>query len=119
MTFPTRLKELRKEKNCTQRQLAEVLGLTPNSICEWEKERSQPSAEMIVEIAKFFDTTTDYLLGVTDDFGSPTALSPALSDEERSFLDLFRRLSRGERAQILAFAAGLLGKARPDTNSKK
>lgn len=113
--LPARLKELRKEKNCTQRHLAEVLGLTPNSICEWEKGRSEPSAETLVEIAKFFNTSTDYLLGVTDDFGSPAVPSPLLSDEERSFLDLFRRLSRGERAQLLAFAAGLVGKERPDT----
>ena len=119
MTLPTRLKELRKEKNCTQRQLAAVLGLTPNSICEWEKGRSEPSAETIVEIARFFKTSTDYLLGVTDDFGSPVAASPLLSDEERSFLDLFRRLSRGERVQLLAFAAGLVGKERPDINSQK
>ncbi len=117
MCFSTRLRDLRKEKNCTQRQLAEILGLTANSVCEWEKSRSEPSIETITHLAQYFNVSTDYLLGRTDDFGTPVSLHQDLTDEEQSFLDLFRRLSRGERVRLLAFAAGLVGNGRPETES--
>ncbi|MBQ8657812.1 MAG: helix-turn-helix transcriptional regulator [Clostridia bacterium] len=64
--FEQRLKELRKEKDFTQKQLAEVLQTTDDSIFSWEKGRSQPSIEMIRKICIFFGVSADYLLGLED-----------------------------------------------------
>jgi len=64
--FEQRLKELRKEKDLTQKQLAEILQTTDDSIFSWEKGRSQPSIEMIRKLSKFFGVSTDYLLGLED-----------------------------------------------------
>ncbi len=64
--FSARLKELRTERNLTQKRLAEKLSTTDDCIFFWEKGRSEPSIDEILRLAAFFDVTTDYLLGRVD-----------------------------------------------------
>ncbi len=70
--FESRLKELRKEKGITQKQLALSLQTTDDSIFSWEKGRSQPSIELIRRLAIFFEVSADYLLGLEDETGKKT-----------------------------------------------
>lgn len=97
MNFSERLKELRADKQCTQRQLAYFLGLTPNSVCEWENNRSEPSIETLLKIATYFEVSTDYLLGLEDDFGTPTATPMndlvLYSEEEKRLIEDYRALN--------------------------
>lgn len=65
--FAERLKYLRNEKELSQRQLADLVGLSHNAIAYWENEQRIPNAEAIVMLAKFFNVSSDYLLGLTDD----------------------------------------------------
>ena len=64
--FIRRVKELRIESGFTQKQLAEKLNTTNSTVCDWEKGRSQPDLQTLAKIAKLFDVTTDYLLGLSD-----------------------------------------------------
>lgn len=64
--FLTRLKEARIEKGLTQKQLAEVIKTTDDSIYSWEKGRSQPSIELLFKLCKALDVSADYLLGLSD-----------------------------------------------------
>ena len=66
--FKNRLKDLRTEKNLTQKELAKLLNTTDDSIFSWEKGRSQPSIEMLCAICNVFDTSADYLIGRTDSY---------------------------------------------------
>ncbi|MCL2862398.1 MAG: helix-turn-helix domain-containing protein [Firmicutes bacterium] len=66
MNFKKILRELRKENDLTQKQLAEKIGVTETSIRDWENKGCQPSYEILCEIAKFFDVTVGQLLGVED-----------------------------------------------------
>ena len=66
MKYLTRLKSLRTEKQLSQKQLALELKTTNSSICDWECGRAEPDIEMLIKIAKFFDVTVDYLLGLED-----------------------------------------------------
>lgn len=68
--FAIRLKELRTEKGYTQKQLAELIGTTDDSIFSWEKGRSQPPIEFIRLLCKALSVSTDYLLGLEDDTGA-------------------------------------------------
>lgn len=61
-----RLKELRKSKQISQKELANILGTTNSSICDWECGRAQPDLETLINIANYFEVTTDYLLGLCD-----------------------------------------------------
>lgn len=98
MEFSENLKYLRNSAQCTQKKLAEYLGLSANTVCEWEKNRSEPSIHTIRKLAEFFDVSADYLLGLEDDFGARTATAPAVmgdtnNTQERELLELFRTLS--------------------------
>lgn len=64
--FGERLKELRNEKNLSQKDLAKILGTTNSSVCDWETDRAQPDMEMLVRLGDFFNVSIDYLLGRTD-----------------------------------------------------
>lgn len=57
------IRVLRKERFLTQEQLAEVLGVTTGAVYKWEAKLSQPELNMVMELADFFDTSVDVLLG--------------------------------------------------------
>ncbi len=61
-----RLKELRTEKGMTQKELAEALGINSVTYLHYEKSQREPPLSLLVEMAEYFDVTTDYLLGKTD-----------------------------------------------------
>jgi transcriptional regulator with XRE-family HTH domain len=61
-----RLKYLRKKNNLSQEGLGKLVNSTKGTISNYENEHSTPSNEMLVQLAKVLDTTTDYLLGKAD-----------------------------------------------------
>ena len=66
--FKTRLKELRIEKGWTQQQLAEQLGVDRTTVMKWELGERETNFSMLIKIAGIFQVTTDYLLGVSDEW---------------------------------------------------
>ena len=64
--FNERLKELRISKNLSQEQLAKETGISSTDICYYETGQRVPNAQVIITIAKYFNVTSDYLLGLTD-----------------------------------------------------
>lgn len=64
--FAIRLKELRKEKNETQKQLADSIGVTQSMITRWEKDECEPTATILIKIANHFEVCIDYLVGRQD-----------------------------------------------------
>ena len=64
--FAERLKEMRLEKGLTQQQLADVLKVDRTTVLKWETDGREPSFAMLVQIARFFEVSCDYLLGNTD-----------------------------------------------------
>jgi len=63
--FSDRIKELRKARKMTQRQMANALGITERSYQRYEAENN-PNNETLIKLADFFDVSTDYLLGRSD-----------------------------------------------------
>ena len=66
MKFKDRLKELRISKNLSQMQLATKVNISQSAIAKWKLGKTEPTASAIITLAKFFNETTDYLLGVED-----------------------------------------------------
>lgn len=57
-----RIKHLREQHNLTQTDLAKQLSITRSSVNAWEMGISIPSTQYVVELARLFKVTTDYLL---------------------------------------------------------
>ncbi len=64
--FSERLKELRIEKNLSQRDLAKATNLSQTAIVFWENNKRIPRADAVIILAKFFNVSTDYILGLED-----------------------------------------------------
>ena len=67
MTFGENLKILRISRSISQKELATELGFSFQNISKWERNESLPDIETLLEIAKYFSTTTDALLGVASE----------------------------------------------------
>lgn len=64
--FSERLKQRRLLKDWSKSATAQKLGISAQRYSNWEYGSREPDYEMLISIAKLFDTTTDYLTGKTD-----------------------------------------------------
>lgn len=62
-----RLQELRKDHNMSQAEFAKILGVSHYTISSYECNRSDPDDKSKITIAKLFDVSVDYLLGLIDE----------------------------------------------------
>lgn len=62
-----RLKDLREDRDVTQRELAEFLHIRQNTYSQYETGQRQLPVETLIKLALFFDTSTDYILELTDE----------------------------------------------------
>ena len=65
--FSDRLKELRKAKGVTQKQAASGSNLTERGYQDYEYNKNKPGFDAIIALADYFEVSTDYLMGCTDD----------------------------------------------------
>ena len=59
-----KIKELRGARGITQVELAKNLGVTKQCVSNWENDNIQPSIEMLIKLASYFNVSTDYILGL-------------------------------------------------------
>jgi len=71
-TLGGRIQNLLKRRNISQRELAEMVGLTETALSRYVSNARQPKPEMIANIATALHTTSDYLLGIeNEEFSYP------------------------------------------------
>ena len=63
LSLSENIRSFRKQRKITQEKLAEALGVTVGAVYKWESGQSQPELKLVVEMADFFDTSVDVLLG--------------------------------------------------------
>ena len=100
MTIGDRIKELREEKQITQAELAEMIGMTQDSISLWEKGRRIPNTPYLISLCKIFNVTTDYLLGreiENNDLATATSKHPR---DELLLLQAYRAMSQGKKKAL-------------------
>jgi len=100
MTFSDRLKELRKEKNLTQEDLAKILEISRSTIAGYETERKEPDYETLKKIADFFNVSIDYLLGRTDVRSPLDKITKAVLDDPE-LLEFWNTLKDREDLKLL------------------
>lgn len=97
MELGKRIQSLRIKCNMTQKELGELINVSVVSIGGWENGTRKPSAEAIVALAKSFNVSTDYLLGVII---NPEKDSLLLSQQEKTLLSNYRLLDKHGRKAV-------------------
>lgn len=92
-----RLEQLRDKHGLTQKQLAERLSIGEKEIWRYENTPSNPTAITLTKLAKFFNVSTDYLLGIET---QERELSPV----EKDVIDALRRGDEMEAVRIISMA---------------
>ena len=133
--FGTRLRKIRRDAEVTQRQLAQVLGVTQSAVGKYESvPNAYPSVEALIKIADYFKVSIDYLLRGTE----PASLAEnnvsgaltnstiiqanhggvvsngeqTISPEATELLHIYDGLAVRERLKILNFAVDLEEKSK-------
>ena len=104
------IKELRKNKRMTQKDLAEAMRVSQQTVGAWETERAIPGADTLSDLADYFNVTTDYLLGRPEKKDDDTKTADIEDDDviftyegrriPKEDMELIRRIMRGTRYDI-------------------
>lgn len=103
--FIQRLEELMQEKEISEHKLTQELNLSKSSVWNW-KQGSQPGADKILLIANYFEVSTDYLLGRSNDLGI-IQTNANLKPDEAELITLYKKLSFQNKNQLIGFAKAL------------
>lgn len=63
-SFDTIIRKLRLDSGLTQKELADILNVSQQTISQWENRSTVPDALTIISISKHFNVSSDYLLGI-------------------------------------------------------
>lgn len=77
MAYYPHLRDMREDHDLTQQKLAEYLGMPQPQYFRYEQGLRDIPTDILIRLAKLYNTTTDYLLGLTDDPAIPKRQSGA------------------------------------------
>ena len=66
MEFNEKLKSIRKERGMTQKDVYELLKISPNGYASWEQGRTEPDIATLKKLCKILNVSADYLIGLED-----------------------------------------------------
>lgn len=102
---PNRIKELREEKSMTQVRLSVELEVSQETVSAYEIGKHLPSAKSLMRMAKLFDASMDYIMGL-----SPVRkmiLEHGLPDDEARLLSLYRKLNKTCKEKTHSYMQGM------------
>lgn len=101
-----RLKELRESKNLNQEGLALKLNVSQSTISAYEIGERTPDLEMLISIANLFDTSIDYIVGLSDT--KKIITENILPPTEIEYLLKYRKANHLNQEKIKSYMDGLL-----------
>lgn len=104
-----RIKELREQKRISQVCLATHIGCSQNTISKMELEMSEPTASQLLEMAKYFNVSVDYILCNSDYKYIQEVYHNAknIEVENIDFIKMYKNLSESDKELIYALAQRL------------
>ncbi len=102
MTLGEKLSKLRKEYNYTQEQLADILGVSRQSISKWESNIAYPETDKLIKMGKLFECSMDYLLN--EDITEKQGLQ---SVEKENIWDKFKKQLHERKSEKMIFGMPL------------
>lgn len=124
MTIGERIKKIRKKEKLTQSEFASRIGLSQNTIANYELDRRIPSEQVNISICREFNVNHNWLV---DGIGEPFLPEPSgliyelkvqynLSDTEVEILTNYLKLSNSQREGFIKFVEQIFNKNKADTN---
>lgn len=105
----------RKKANLKQREVAEMTGVQNSAVSKWERGATLPDTKTLIKIAKIYNTTTDYLLGLQQ----PASQFADVRIEQQEILKIYESLPASQRSNLLNYARGLaIGYKMSEINTK-
>ncbi len=102
MTFGEKLSKLRKEHNYTQEQLADIFGVSRQSISKWESDIAYPETDKLIKMGKLFECSVDYLLN--EDINEKQSTT---SDRTEDVLVRIKKCFRERKSEKMVFGMPL------------
>lgn len=98
-----RLKELRKEKEITQLEIAQFLNVAPSTYRGYESETSEPTIETLKKLANYYNVTVDYLIenNVNNNIGY-------LDDDTKEIVKCVKLLNKDQKNKVMGYVVGML-----------
>lgn len=62
-----RIRDLREDKDLTQKQMGKILNMSQTGYNQYEIGKNDIPTKILIELAEFYNTSTDYILGITDE----------------------------------------------------
>ena len=102
-TIGERIVFLREECDMSQKELAYAIDIAPTSLSRYENNLYEPKAEILLRLASALNTTSDYLLGLTDTYKrvQPIGQKPqGITVSEYHLLTSYRKLDRENQIRV-------------------
>lgn len=103
MLFKDRLRKLRISNDLTQKDLAKKINASQSKIGMWEIGSRDPGTDDIFILSKYFNVSSDYLLGLSDEpnLNRPKKITNFLDNDELELISLFRNLPQREKIKAI------------------
>ena len=100
MEFCEKLKLLREEEGLSQAALAKALGVSQSAVAQWEAGTRKPTAQAVVAIARMFDTSADFILGLVDEKLRLVPYYKGLDEKEQAFMQAYSQLTSAQKSAV-------------------
>lgn len=97
------LKKLRLEKQLTQKEIAEKVGITQFTYCNYETEKTQPDIELLKKLADYYNVSLDYLCGRS--WNNQIGYVP---ENKKDVIQIILQLNDINSIKALSYCSGLL-----------
>lgn len=96
------IKEARERIGYSQKELAEIIGVAPNTLHGYESGKHDPKSKLLIQIAQICKVSVDFLLGRTND-----AFAPTLTTDETDLLLKFRSFNDEGKEKVVTYISDL------------
>ncbi len=94
------ISKLRNDRGLTQRDLAEILGVSNGAIGMWETQKREPDLDTVKKMTSFFNVTADYLIG-NQQIPLDNSKIKQITAKEEKLLNGFRELSEDDQEEFI------------------
>ena len=95
------LKKIREKRHITQIKLSTEVEVSQEAISAYESGKALPSVETLIKLANYLNTSTDYLLGLTD---NDLKVNDIKSNDYDELISVYNRLDKDAKKDILIYA---------------